>query len=391
MTANFDAPIAVKGRHRLKYDDTEKFVGVDGEDVICMWVADMDFPAADCIRNALTAEIEDGFLGYFGDVKPVSDAACKWLADRHDWTPLPEWIHYSHGVVAGYATVLEAFTDPGDAVILFAPVYHSFFGKTRAKGREILQSPLIERNGRFEMDLDALAGSLTGNEKALILCSPHNPGGRLWSADEIRAVADFCEAHGLILISDEVHMDLTFPGAKHIATAVAAPDVLSRLVVLTAASKAFNIAGGETGLVIIPDDALRGTYQKAHAAHGGTPNRFGMVMIKAAFSDGADWLDDTRAYLAENFALWRERIGALPGIRVMDMQATYLSWVDFTDTGLDEDQINARIAIDARIATSPGPAFGKGGEQHKRFNLAMPRSRLIEAIERMEAAFGDLQ
>ena len=241
------------------------------------------------------------------------------------------------------------------------------------------------------MDLDALAASLTGREKVLVFCSPHNPGGRLWSADEIRAVAEFCETHDLLLLSDEIHMDLTHPGAKHMPTAVAEPDCLSRLVVLTAASKAFNLAGGETGMVIVPDPALRETYQKAHAALGGTPNRFGMIMTKAALTDGEPWLNAVRAQIAENFALWRDRIGALPGIRVMDMQSTYLAWVDFTDTGLDEDQINTRIATEARIAASPGPAFGIGGALHKRFNLAMPRARLLEAIERMEAAFKDLQ
>ena len=391
MPTDFDATVAIRGRHTMKYDDMEKYVGIGGDDVISMWVADMDFPAADCVREALRAEIDNGFLGYFGNTKPVSDAACNWIGRRHGWSVQPDSIFYSHGVVAGFGTVLEAFTDPGDAIILFAPVYHSFFGKTRAKGREILQSPLVERDGRFEMDLDALAASLTGREKVLVFCSPHNPGGRLWSADEIRAVAEFCEIHDLLLLSDEIHMDLTHPGAKHMPTAVAEPDCLSRLVVLTAASKAFNLAGGETGMVIVPDPALRETYQKAHAALGGTPNRFGMIMTKAALTDGEPWLNAVRAQIAENFALWRDRIGALPGIRVMDMQATYLAWVDFTDTGLDEDQINTRIATEARIAASPGPAFGIGGALHKRFNLAMPRARLLEAIERMEAAFKDLQ
>jgi cystathionine beta-lyase len=321
----------------------------------------------------------------------VSEAVCNWIPSRHGWAIQPDWIYYSHGVVAGYATVLEAFTEPGDAVILFSPVYHTFFNKTRAKGREILRSPLVERDGRFEMDLDALAASLTGREKLLILCSPHNPGGRLWSADEIRAVATFCETHDLLLVSDEIHMDLTFPGAAHIPTAVAAPDATPRLVVLTAASKAFNIAGGETGMVIIEDPAIRESYHAAHMAFGGTPNRFGMIMIKAALTDGEPWLEAAQEYIAENFRLWRDRIGALPGVSVMDMQATYLAWVDFSGTGLSDDQISQRIAEDARIAASPGPAFGEGGALHKRFNIAMPRPRLIEAIERIEGAFADLQ
>lgn len=391
MTIDFDTSIPIRGHHSQKYDEVEKYTGINADDAIPMWVADMDFRVADCIRDALRAEVDRGFLGYFGDPRPVSEAACNWISKRHGWPPESEWFYYSHGAVAGFATTLEAFSDPGDSVILFSPVYHAFFGKSRAKGREILQSPLVERDGRFEMDLDALAASLTGREKILVFCSPHNPGGRLWSADEIRAVADFCKAHDLILISDEIHMDLTHPGARHIPTITAAPDCLPRLVVLTAASKAFNMAGGETGMVIIPDARLRGIYQKAHAALGGTPNRFGMIMAKAAFTDGEPWVEAVRAYIAGNFRLWHDRIDALPGVRVMDMQATYLSWVDFGGTGLGEDEITHRIASDARIAASPGKAFGMGGALHRRFNLAMPRSRLIEAIERIETAFADLQ
>ncbi len=391
MTFDFDTPSPMRGNHSMKYDDMEKYMGVSGDDIIAMWVADMDFRAADCIRDALRAEIDNGFLGYFGDARPVSETVGRWLEERHGWTTEPDGIYYCHGVVAGFAAVLEAFSDPGDAIIVFSPVYHSFFSKTRAKGREVLQSPLVEREGRFEMDLDALARSLTGREKALVFCSPHNPGGRLWSAEEIRAVAEFCEAHDLILISDEIHMDLTHPGARHVPTLTAAPKSRSRLVVLTAASKAFNMAGGETGMVIIPDADLRARFRPAHFALGGTPNRFGMAMLQAAFTDGGDWLEAARARIAENFALWHDRIGALPGIGVMDMQSTYLAWVDFTGTGLDEKQIDERIAKVARIAASPGTAFGIGGDLHRRFNLAMPRARLVEAIERIEAAFADLQ
>ncbi len=391
MSIDFDTPVAIKGCHTMKYDDMEKYVGVGGDDVISMWVADMDFPAADCIRDALRAEIDNGFLGYFGDTLPVSQAACDWIHKRHGWAVQPDWISYCHGAVAGFATVLEAFSDPGDAVILFSPVYHTFFKKTRAKGRVVLESPLMERDGRYEMDLDALAASLTGREKILVFCSPNNPGGRLWSTNEISAVAAFCAEHDLVLLADEIHMDLTHPGAAHIPTAIAAPDAISRLVVLTAASKTFNLAGGETGIVIIADPKLRESYQKAHAALGGTPNRFGMAMTKAAFTGGEPWLKAAQAYIAENFALWRDRIGKLPGVRVMDMQATYLAWVDFTDTGLSGAEIDQRLADDARIAASPGPAFGTGGALHKRFNVAMPRARLIEAIERIEAAFADLQ
>lgn len=391
MDFEFDTAPSGKGHFTQKWDDMAPKMGVTAEDAIPMFVADMDFRAAPCIRAALQADLDRGYLGYFSQTERVSEAVTGWMSAKHGWSFDASALRYTHGVVAAFATVIDAFSDPGDSVILFSPVYHSFYGKLRALGRTVLESPLVLKDGRFEMDLDDLAARLTGREKIVVLCSPHNPGGRLWTGDEIRALAAFCEAHDLILLSDEIHMDLTFPGVAHLPTAVAAPSVRSRLVTITAASKGFNIAGGETGFVVIEDEALMARFDPAQRSRGGTPNRFGMLMLRAAFLEGGPWSEAVRAYLAGNFALWRDRIGALPGIGVMDMSATYLSWVDFRGTGCSIDEIDTRIAVDARIAKSPGTAFGTGGEGWNRFNLAMPRPRLVEAIERMEAAFADLQ
>ncbi|MDJ0628054.1 MAG: PatB family C-S lyase [Rhodobacter sp.] len=378
------------GRHATKWDSMQAFCGLTPDSAIAMWVADMDFDAAPCIKAALQGEIDNGFLGYFGNPGPVNDAICTWMAERHGWQVQPEWLRYSHGVVSGFAMVLEAFSDPGDAIILFTPVYHAFFTKARAMDREILQSRLELRDGQYHMDLDALAGRLTGRERIVTLCSPHNPGGRLWTADELRELAEFCDTHDLILCSDEIHMDLAFPGARHIPTATAAPGATPRLVTITAASKGFNIAGGETGFAIIEDTDLRARFDAAHKKMGGTPNRFGMLMTKAAFTEGADWSEAVRAYLAGNFALWRDRIGALPGVAVMDMACTYLTWVDFSGTGMPPEETTARLH-GAGIAMSPGAQFGDGGENWHRFNIAMPRPLLEQAVARVESAFSDLQ
>lgn len=396
MSFDFDTPLELRAGHCQKWQGignamAELSADEDCSNILPMWVADMDFAAAPPIRAALQAEIDRGYLGYFGVTAPVSEAVSGWLSRRHGWAVDPGVIRYSHGVVAGFATTIAAFTEQGDSVILFTPVYHTFFSKLRAMGREIHESPLLRREGRYEMDLDALAAALTGREKALVLCSPHNPGGRLWAPDEIRAVAAFCEAHDLLLISDEIHMDLTFPDIPFHPTATAAPEALPRLVVLTAASKGFNIAGGETGLVIIPDENLRTRYEASARVMGGTPNRFGMAMTKAAFTDGDEWSAAVRAYLAENFRLWQHRIGALPGIEVMAMQATYLSWVNFENTGMAVEEVRSRLVRTAEVAPSAGHAFGSGGECWNRFNIAMPRPLLEEAITRIEGAFSDLQ
>lgn len=390
MEFDFDTPLLLRGTHATKYDGIAKVFGIDDPDIIPMWVADMDFAAAPPIRAALQAEIERGYFGYYTDSSRANRAVADWYRTRHGWDVDPSCIRYTHGVISGYADVLAGFSEPGDAVVVFAPVYHAFYRQIRAMGRTVLESPLVLENGVFHLDLDALERSLTGRERILTLCSPHNPGGRIWSADELRAVAAFCAKHDLILISDEIHMDLTFPEAEFVPTAVAAPDCLDRLFVLTAASKAFNIAGAETGTMLVPDAELRKTIDKVILDRESSPNRFGMAMIQAAFEEGGDWLDAVRAYLGENFRVFAERMGALPGVTVMPMQATYLAWVDFTGLGMSDKELLQRI-LEAKVAPSPGTQFGTGGQGHMRFNLALPRPTLLEAIGRLEVAFSDLQ
>ena len=390
MSFDFDTPLQLRGTHASKYDSIAKVYGVDDPDVIPMWVADMDFAAAPAIRAALQAEIERGYMGYYSVTDPVDQAVANWYRNRHGWSVAPRVVRYTHGVVSGYGDTIAAFSDPGDGVIVFSPVYHAFFRQIEAMGRVVVESPLVEREGVFHMDLDALANALTGREKLVTFCSPHNPGGRIWSAEEIRDLAVFCAEHDLILISDEIHMDLVFPDATFTPTAVAAPEQLDRLVVLTAASKGFNIAGGETGLMLVPDTVLRAKMDKVLLDRESSPNRFGMAMTRAAFSESGDWSDAVCAYLADNFATFEQRLNALPGVKVMPMQSTYLSWVDFSALGMRDSELLQRV-LDAKVVPNPGTQFGTGGSGHLRFNLALPKSTLETAIQRLEDAFSDLQ
>ncbi|MEM8801886.1 MAG: PatB family C-S lyase [Pseudomonadota bacterium] len=390
MSYDFDTQIALRGTHASKYDKIGAVYGVDDPDIIPMWVADMDFAAAPAIRAALQAEIDRGYMGYWGVDEPVSQAVADWYKARHGWAVEPGWVRYTHGVVSGYGDTIAAFSEPGEGVIVFSPVYHAFYRQIEAMGRVVVESPLVERDGTFHMDLVALASQLTGNERLVTFCSPHNPGGRIWTAEEIRALAAFCATHDLILISDEIHMDLVFPGASFTPTAIAAPHCLDRLVVLTAASKGFNIAGGETGLMLVPDAKLRKVMDRVILDRESSPNRFGMAMTRAAFAEGGDWSDAVCAYLAENFKVFSERLNALPGVAVMPMEATYLSWVDFSALGMSDGELLKRV-LDAKVAPNPGTQFGKGGSGHLRFNLALPKATLEEAISRIEAAFGDVQ
>ena len=390
MTYDFDTQLSLRGRHVTKYDAIEKVFGVDGADVIPMWIADMDYAAAPAIKAALQAEIDLGFTGYFGVPDPVNRAVADWYASRHGWEVDPGWVRYTHGVISGFGDVIATFSAPGDAVIVFSPVYHAFYRQIEAMGREVVESPLVERDGRFEMDFETLQTALTGREKIVTFCSPHNPGGRIWEASEIVALAEFCARNDLILISDEIHMDLTFPGVNFTPTAVAAPDHLDRLVVLTAASKGFNVAGGETGLLLAPDAGVRTKLDRVILDRESSPNRFGMAIVRAAFEECGDWSDAVRAYLAENFALFSDRLNALPGVNVMPMQSTYLTWVDFSALGIPDKDLMGRL-LGAKVAPSPGAQFGSGGEGHMRFNVALPRPTLMTAIERIEQAFADLQ
>lgn len=390
MTYDFDTQLPLRGRHVSKYDRMGAVYGVDDSDMIPMWVADMDFAAAPEIRAALQTELDLGYVGYFGNPDPVSDAVANWYKAQHGWDVDPKCVRYTHGVVSGYGDVIAGFSNPGDSVIVFSPVYHAFFRQIEAMGRVVKESPLVERDGQFHMDLEALQASLTGREKIVTFCSPHNPGGRIWDASEIRALADFCAENDLILISDEIHMDLTFPGVAFTPTGVAAPEHLDRVVVLTAASKGFNVAGAETGLLLAPDAGLRRTLDRVILDRESSPNRFGMAIIRAAFGECAQWSSEVRAYLAENFRLFAERMNAIPGVSVMPMQATYLTWVDFSALGISDKELLDRV-LKAGVAPNSGTQFGLGGAGHLRFNVALPRPKLMDAMDRIERAFTDIQ
>jgi cystathionine beta-lyase len=369
----------------------EKLYGVSPDDGLAMWVADMDFRPPPSVTAALAAEVAHGVHGYFGDDRAYRAAITGWMARRHGWEVDPASIMTTHGVVAGLALALQAFSEPGDGVVLFTPVYHAFHRVLRANNRPILESPLIEHDGRYVMDLEGLDAALTGRERIVVLCSPHNPAGRVWSREELRALADFCRDRDLLLVADEIHHDLILPGNTHVPVPLVAPDILDRLVMLTATTKTFNIAGALTGNVIISDAALRDRFQAVHAAAGSGYNRFGALMATAAYEGGDAWLDALCSYLAGNAEVFDEGIRAIPGLRSMPMQATYLAWVDFAGTGMEPAEFTARVEQGARIAASHGPTFGTGGESFLRFNIATPRARVAEAVRRLQSAFADLQ
>lgn len=388
---DFDRIIDRRETHCAKWDGMEGLYGVTPQDGLAMWVADMDFAAPPEVVAALRALVDHEVYGYFGDGQAYLNAITGWMKTRHGWTVDPEWISTTHGLVSAIGLALRAYSDPGDGIILFTPVYHAFAKMIKANGREVVESPLSLKERQYHMDLEALAASLTGRERMVIFCSPHNPGGRIWTVEEQSALAAFCEAHDLILVCDEVHHDLVFPGETHTVMPLAAPQVLDRLVMLTASSKTFNLAGAMTGNAIIANPKLRAAFDAEHMAAGKSPNIFGMATATAAYTHGTRWLEALMQYLDGNRQVFDAGLNAIPGVEVMPMQATYLSWVNFANTGMDPQEVTSRIQNDAKIAANHGPTFGAGGETFMRFNLATPRARVADAVARLQSAFSDLQ
>jgi cysteine-S-conjugate beta-lyase len=390
---DFDRIIERRGTHASKWDNIARLSGIESSDAIPMWVADMDFAAPPGVASALAAEMQHAIHGYYADTGSWAAALAGWMERRHGLQVDPSWVSPTPGIVSGLGLLLQAVSAPGDEVVVFPPAYHAFRKIILANERRILDVQLIETEGRYSMDLDALRGKVTPRTKVVFLCSPHNPGGTVWSVAELRALAELCVELELILVSDEIHCDLVFDGAKHTPTIAAAPEIADRLITCVSATKTFNLAGAHVGACITSNATLKRRLDARIAASGlGSYNRFGMIATEAAWRTGEMWLDALLPYLAKNRDLFDARIqAAAPGARSMRLDATYLAWIDFSGTGLAPKEIAARINNRARIFASPGEQFGPGGETWLRFNFAMPRQIIEEALGRLEEAFQDLR
>ncbi|MEN8888895.1 MAG: MalY/PatB family protein [Celeribacter marinus] len=387
----FDDVIDRHGTHCAKWDSMEALYGVPASDGIAMWVADMDFRPPARVQKAVEDMAAHGVYGYYGDESDYRSAIQWWMQNRHGWTIDPDWIFTTHGLVNGTGMCLDAFTKEGDGIVLTTPVYHAFARTIKAAGRAVVECELALNDGRYEMDFDAWDAQMTGTETMFLLCSPHNPGGRVWTRDELQGVANFCKRHDLILVSDEIHHDLVFSGHTHTPMAQF-HDITDRLIMMTATTKTFNIAGTHSGNVIIEDAKLRARFASRMMGLGISANSFGLSMATAAYSpEGAQWVDDLVVYIDENRMMFDAAINTIAGVRSMPLEATYLAWVDFSNTGMSRKEFTDRVQKAARIAPNHGPTFGAGGDGYLRFNLATPRRVVKEACDRLTDAFSDLQ
>ena len=390
---NFDTVIERRGTHATKWDMMTKLSGIDAKDGIAMWVADMDFAAPPGVTAALLEEVNRATHGYYADTGTWAQSLCDWMGHRHGLKVEPNWVSQAPGIVSALGLILQAMTAPDDEVVVFTPGYHAFRKIITANDRRIIDSRLEHQNGRYAMDLPALKKQLTPKTKVVFFCSPHNPGGTVWTPAEIRALATFCNENDLLLVSDEIHCDLVFAGAKHTTTLAAAPEVADRLITCVAATKTFNLAGAHVGACITTNPKLKAQLDARIAASGlASYNSFGMIATEAGWRTGEAWLEALLPYLAANRDYFDRRIeAAAPGARSMRLASTYLAWVDFSGTGLKPDDVAARVKTKARIFASPGEQFGPGGASWLRFNIATPRPILDEALNRLDAAFADLR
>ena len=387
MTYDFDAPIDRRGTDSLKFDRAE--ARHRSPDLLSLWVADMDFATAPEIVDAIRRRAEHGIFGYTEPGPGYFATLDRWCSSRYGWHVAADEVVTTPGVVYALACAVRAFTQPGDAVVVQQPVYYPFTGVVVDNGRELANAPLVFDGRSYGMDFDALERTVAeSGAKLFLLCNPHNPVGRAWTREELERVADICARHGLVVVSDEIHMDFARPGHEHVPFASVAEGLGLRYVVCVSASKTFNLAGLQTANAVIPDAELRRAFQREIWASGySQPNTLGLVASQAAYEHGAAWLDGLKAYLEGNWTLLSDAIAQrMPELRLVEAESTYLAWMDCRALGLDAKQLERFVEDEAGLWLDCGDMFGEGGEGFIRINIATQRAYLARALDQLAAA-----
>ncbi len=393
MKYDFNQLYSRQNTNCAKWDSVKTIFG--SEDVIPMWVADMDFPTARPIIEALEMRTKHEFYGYTQPGIGLTEAITERVEKKFGWRIKPEWVVFTPGVIPAINIAIRSLTRPGDEIILQEPVYYPFFRAVTQNGCQISTNKLKLSDGSYQMDFEDLEGRFRpktsmrdtpGRVKAIILCNPHNPIGRLWNREELTRLGEIVIGNGATVISDEIHCEILFKGNKHTPFAAISREFEENCIVCMAPSKTFNLAGLHASSIIIPNDKLRERFNEARVGISG-PNLFGLVAMEAAYRHGDDWLEQLLDYLQENLEFTLKYfIRNIPKVRVIKPQGTYLLWLDCQSLGLDDMALRGFMREKARVGLDDGFLFGAGGSGFQRMNIACPRTILEEALGRIENA-----
>lgn len=380
---DFDTLLQRKGTSCTKWDALLRDYGQD--DLMPFWVADMDFPLLPEIITALQARTSTTqSLGYTFASQEYYDSIISWYQRRHQLSLKKEEILPVPGVVTALSVIVQSLTKEGDAIVINPPVYTPFFDIITSSNRKLISSPLIDENGIYSIDFDHLESVFQAGAKMYILCSPHNPVGRVWHEDELSRIVTLCDTYNVRLVSDEIHGDIVFEGNTHIPTLHLAPNS----IMISAPSKTFNIAGLKSSMIMVKNELLKQSIQKSISSLHLFPNIYALTGTTAAYNHGDAWLDALNQYLLENASITAEYFQQhLPAIKTYIPESTYLMWLDFSALGLSESECQSIMISKAKVAVNPGSEYGPGYEQFMRFNIAVPKAYLLEGLQKIVTAF----
>ena len=387
MIYNFDKKIERENTNSVKYDLRRKVFGT--EDVLPMWVADMDLETPKFIRDAVKERADNEIYGYSFRPEAYYKSIVNWLEKQHNWRIHSKEISFSPGVVPGLVLSVLAFTQPGDKIIVQPPVYFPFFTTIKENGRQIVNNELINKDGYYSMDFEALKSQIDSRTSMIIISNPHNPVGRAWKKVELEELVNICAENKILIISDEIHSDLVFAPSKHIPIASISDRAKEITLTFMAPSKTFNMAGLSSSFAIIQNRRLKKTYDSfLDAYHLYLGNIFGNVATESAYTNGSEWVSSMKVYIEENIDYVHTFIAKnLPQVRFRKPEATYLLWLDFSSLELNNKELNQFLIKKANLGLNQGSVFGNGGEGFMRMNIACPRATVIKAMEQLEAAF----
>ncbi|MFI8688754.1 MalY/PatB family protein [Rossellomorea sp. NPDC077527] len=385
--SKFEEIIDRRGSSSVKWDLTKTVFGRD--DVLPMWVADMDFLPPKDVLGALKNRLEHGIFGYtfVGDL--TADSIKDWMKRRHGWEIDKTWLQYSPGVVPAISTIIQALTEPSDKVLVQSPVYTPFFSLVEDNGREIVNTQLEYHDGNYSIDFQAFEESLKTGVKLFLLCNPHNPSGRVWKKEELTKMAELCQKYNVVIVSDEIHSDLVYKSHTHTPLATLNDTFRDMTITCIAPSKTFNLAGLQASAMITPNPDIREKIASIHRKQGFfTLNTFGIIGMEAAYRHGEEWLEEILDYLQENVRVTKDFLEEhLPELKLVDPEGTYLLWIDCTKLELSDEDLKNRLLDKGKLALEPGTKYGPGGEGFVRMNIACPRKTLLDGLERLKAAF----